>query len=149
MLYLHNSRKSRLQAWQMFFFYLNALLDLFFWGQWVFVFLCQPVFKKRPFFNWCSGASENGNRFWKQYVTYVLCHVQVRVPLPLLQLPVQSCQCELMGISFREVGPWNFWWSFQVKLFLRNQVNFFMLRPGVTTKNVNESFVGLLQKHSF
>lgn len=55
-------------------------------------------------------------------------------PFPLFKLPVQSRQCELMGIGFREVGPWNVWRGVLVKLFLRNQGDFFMFRPGVKNK---------------
>lgn len=127
LLYLHNSSQSRLQAWQMFFFHLNALLDLFFWGQWFRVFLCQPESLSRV--NSCFMASE-------KHVLRAVCDLCAMTragygPLPLFKLPVQSCQCELMGIGFGEVGPWNVWRGVLVKLFLRNQVDFFMFRPGV------------------
>lgn len=133
-LYLHNSSQPRLQAWQMFFFHLNALLDLFFWGQWFLVFLCQPESLSRGF-NSCFMASE-------KHVLRAVCDLCTMTragyrPLPLFKLPVQSRQRELMGIGFCEVGPWNIWWGIPVKLFLRNQVDFFMFRPGIK-KNVND-----------
>lgn len=134
LLYLHNSSQSRLQAWQMFFLHLNALLDLFLGGQGFFVFLCQPVFKQRPF-NWSFVAWEKRNT-GIQRETCASCHVQVCLPLPLFKLPVQSCQCELMGIGLGEARPWDVRWSFLVELFLSNQVNFFMFRPTVTEKYV-------------
>lgn len=135
LLYLHNSSQSRLQAWQMLFFHLNALLDLFFWGQWFLVFFCQPESLSRGV-NSCFMASE-------KRVLRAVCDLFMMTragygPLPLFKLPVQSCQCELMGIGFREVGPWNVWRGVVVKLFLRNQVDFFMFRPGIKKKNVNE-----------
>lgn len=56
---------------------------------------------------------------------------QVFTPLSLLELPVQSRQCELMGIVFGEMRLGNILWRLLVKLVLRHQVYFLMFRPGI------------------
>lgn len=133
LLYLHDGIESWLQACQMFLLHLDALMDLLLCGQGLPVFFCQPV-SKHKFLTvalWSQKKKKKSRLFfWPQHATNALCCVQVCLPLPLFKLPVQSCQCELVGIIFCDVRPGNVLWRLLVKRFLRHQVYLLMLRPG-------------------
>lgn len=106
----------------MFLLHLNTLLDLLLCGLRLLVFLCQPASKhKHSTAALCSLRNPD---------CLIKHKCKVCVPFPLFKLPVQSCQCELVGIILCKVGPGNLLRCLLVKLLLTHEVYLLMLRPG-------------------
>lgn len=85
-------------------------------------------------------ASEDKNHGW---IHTGEATEQPVLPLPLLQLPVQPGQSQLVGVLLGEEGPGYLLRGLLVKLSLTHQVNLLVLRPGsrATWCSVSDNFI--------